>query len=816
MRTIAVAHHKGGTAKTTTTVNLASALAESGHRVLVIDMDPQGSASVWLGVRDAPTSVIDAIRGERPLTELVYETTAPGVQLVPASPGLSVSGPDAESATALGFIQAMEALPPLWDFVLVDCPPSLGYLGVAPLAVCGEVLVPVEAHVLALVGLSSLLETISRARQRLNPDLRITGVLACRVTRTTHSRLVVDRLAHRFPETMLRTQIRENVRLAEAPGAQMPVTTYAPDSHGAEDYRALAAELAPPAPGSARVIPGGVTVSIMVPEPTAPSYAARLTGVWMGGRRPEEVASSLLPIGILLLAAVLRIWQLNAVGFNTDEAVYSGQAASLANDRSFTSMFPIFRAHPLLLQFVLAGMFVVTGVSDANARLVGAAIGVFTVYLVYRLGRSLYDRRVGLIAALFLAVMPYHVIVTRQVLLDGPMTMFATLALYTVAKYALTGERTWLFASGAAMGLTFLSKETGVVLLGAIFAFFAVAPAVPVRVKELVVSLLIFLAVVAAFPLALILGGGGGSSTAQQYLLWQLFRLPNHDIGFYLETVPSAVGMLVIGLALVGLLRGRLRVDWRERLLLVWILVVVIFFVLWPVKGFQYLLPAVSPAVVLAARGAVALGQWQPSTRLLGRPARLARGLARSPAAARVLRPFTGLRERVGALVPGPRSGRRVGLIAGIVALSLLVETVPRLQPASTGQLLAGGGGVRGGREAGLWIRDNTPGGAQVMTIGPSMANIVQFYGHRKSFGLSVSPNPLRRNPSYDALQNPDLQIRTNALQYIVWDAYSAARSGYFEARLLDYMSRYHGRAIHTETLPGSDQAVIIVYEVAG
>jgi hypothetical protein len=103
------------------------------------------------------------------------------------------------------------------------------------------------------------------------------------------------------------------------------------------------------------------------------------------------------------------------------------------------------------------------------------------------------------------------------------------------------------------------------------------------------------------------------------------------------------------------------------------------------------------------------------------------------------------------------------------------------------------------------------------MTIGPSMANLVEFYGDRRAYGLSVSPNPLKRNPSYDALVNPDLQIRTNQLQYIVWDAYSAARSAYFEAKLLDYVDRYHGRAIHTITAPGPDgtpQPVIVVYEV--
>ncbi len=820
MRTIAIAHHKGGTAKTTTTVNLAAALAESGRRVLVIDMDPQGSASAWLGVRDPELSVIDAIRGQQPLAHLVYETTAPGVQLVAASPELVVSGPDAESATAIGFIKAMQALPPLWDFVLVDCPPSLGYLGVAPLTACQEVLVPVEAHVLALVGLSSLMETIARARARLNPGLRITGVLACRVSRTTHSRLVVDRLAARFPDVFMRTQIHENVRLAEAPGFRLPITVFAPKSSGADDYRALAAEIAAPANVAAAAVPAAgiqrrAPVRVEVSQPARPPLSARLAAVSIRGRPMAEVISAALPFAILVVAAILRIWQLNAVGFNTDEAVYSGQAASLASDPNLTPIFPIFRAHPLLFQFALADLFLLTGVSDVNARLLAAGAGVVTVYLVYRLGRTLYSRPVGLVGALVLTVMPYHVIVSRQVLLDGPMTMFATLTLYTVAKYGLTGARSWLYAAGAAMGLTFLSKETGVILLGAIFAFFALAPSVAVRIRDLFASLVIFVVVVAAFPLALILGGGGGSTTAQQYLVWQLFRLPNHTMSFYFETVPSVVGPLVLILALVGLLlRGKL--DWRERLLLAWITVVVVFFELWPVKGFQYLLPAAPPTALLAARGAIAVARWHIPFRITELGGAVARRIARSTTGARALLAGDGVRER---LRPLGRVGpdARVSLVTGVVALSLLVVTVPRLQPASSAQLVAGAGGVPGGREAGTWIRDNTPSGSQFMTIGPSMANIIQFYGHRKSFGLSVSPNPLKRNPSYDALQNPDLQIRTNALQYVVWDAYSAGRSSYFGARLLDYASRYNGRIIHTESIPspgGPPLEVIVVYEV--
>ena len=117
-----------------------------------------------------------------------------------------------------------------------------------------------------------------------------------------------------------------------------------------------------------------------------------------------------------------------------------------------------------------------------------ALIGVLTVFVVYKLGRLLYDRRVGLVAALLVALMPYHVIVTRQVLLDGPMTLFATIALYLLVRFVLTRRVAWLYAAGAAMGITFLSKEPGIVLIGSIYAFLALTPEVNARRKSALVS----------------------------------------------------------------------------------------------------------------------------------------------------------------------------------------------------------------------------------------------------------------------------------------------------------------------------------------
>jgi chromosome partitioning protein len=242
VKTIAVTNHKGGSAKTTTTVSLAAALGEQGFRVLVIDMDPQGSATSWLGSPVAGRDVLDAYMGQANLADTVVSTSAPGVQLIPATLWLVAADRRQETDFALGFIRTIEALPPRWDYVFVDCPPSRGYLAIAPLSACQQVLVPVEAHVLALSGLVSLLETMQEVRERLNPTLTLSAIVACRVSHTRHAREVVDRLRGHYPSHLLEAVVRENIRLAEAPSFQLPITRYAPSSDGAKDYRAVARE----------------------------------------------------------------------------------------------------------------------------------------------------------------------------------------------------------------------------------------------------------------------------------------------------------------------------------------------------------------------------------------------------------------------------------------------------------------------------------------------------------------------------------------------------------------------------------------------
>jgi chromosome partitioning protein len=243
MKMITLSNNKGGSGKTTTTVSLASAFAEHGLRVLVIDLDPQGSATEWLGGRESSIGLVEFSAGGIRVSELVKTSTARGVDLVPTSPSLVPSSDESENHIGLAIVRALQRLPDYWDLILVDTPPTLGYLSLAPLVASDHIVIPVEAHALAMPGVASVIASIERARRQVNTEVGLLGIIACRVNATVHTREVVARLRTQFGDVVLAHAVREAIRIAEAPALRLPITQYAPTSPVADDYRAVTREL---------------------------------------------------------------------------------------------------------------------------------------------------------------------------------------------------------------------------------------------------------------------------------------------------------------------------------------------------------------------------------------------------------------------------------------------------------------------------------------------------------------------------------------------------------------------------------------------
>ena len=248
-RTIAIVNQKGGVGKSTTAVNLGASLALLGHSVLLIDIDPQGNTSSGLGIdkRGLERDIYGVLLSGVPAADAVLPAGVANLDIIPAT--MALAGAEIELVSALSRETRLKTvLAPLasrYEFVLIDCPPSLGLLTLNALTAASEVLIPVQAEYYALEGLSQLTSVVQRIREALNPNLRLTGVLVTMFDgRTKLATEVLDEVNAYFPDQVFRTQIPRNIRLSAAPSFGNPAALFAVKRRGAQAYLALAREVA--------------------------------------------------------------------------------------------------------------------------------------------------------------------------------------------------------------------------------------------------------------------------------------------------------------------------------------------------------------------------------------------------------------------------------------------------------------------------------------------------------------------------------------------------------------------------------------------
>ncbi len=488
----------------------------------------------------------------------------------------------------------------------------------------------------------------------------------------------------------------------------------------------------------------------------------------------RAIRNEILPLAIIIaLALFLRLWNLGWNGFNGDESIYSGQAASLLGEKDFLNDFAVFRAHPLLLQSLVSVTFALFGIQDTVARLVPVIFGTLTVFMTYLLTRELFDRKLGIISSLVLALLPFHIVFSRQVLLDVPLSFFVVLFLYFINKYRTTGDNIYSYWTGVACGLCFISKEFGLITLPIFIAYTLITHTLKLRKLAVFISGFVF----GALPFFLLLvtredfvnslylyGGFQTSREATIFSTRYTSILVNEAFGYAL----SIVIILSVLLLYRELRNGKSR-KYRDQILLLVLTLgtLFLFYQLLPSKGDRFMITLIPPAVILGCS-------------------------------------FLAL-----------ESVRRWGVykVVCVLIIPLIVLSnnffLSNAFPIEN-QKISDNLGTPWNREVAIWIKNNTPTDSDILTADRKLGNIISFYSHRDVYTVQINPNP-----SYVKVDNPALLILNKNVTIIVEDLDPGLERNPLTLELRKYVELFKPILVYTafkqETIGGANQDIPII-----
>ncbi len=483
---------------------------------------------------------------------------------------------------------------------------------------------------------------------------------------------------------------------------------------------------------------------------------------------------------IFIIAFIIRFYELGDLGFNNDEAIYAGQAASLANYSEYQNQFSIFRAHPLLLQFMISISFYIFGISEFTARVIPVLLSCGIVVISYFIAKYLYDQQTAILSSIILSFLPYHVIMSKQVLVDVSMSFFFTLDLLLIVLYYRRPTILLLYGIGITTGLCFLSKEIGIISF-IISTMSIIIINKKIKIKNILVVIFSFIFVTSPYWVSFLTLEEARESVLE-YIDWQSSRPANHGNLYYFDILLSDILGYVLSLLVVIAYLSIIfnKRNWNFTNIVIpflWILLPLLFYQMISVKGYHFPF-SITPFLVIFGISILS-NQWIKNM------------------------------------------SRKYILLISIIPLILisnnyiiygyflLIPHNPVLGSESLSYM----------KDVALWIKENTSKDSTILTLYTHMSNIIKFYAQRDSIAIQAN-----NNPSYQKIENIDMSILAKKINYIVYEKVQINNEKFLENKALkleDYIQKYDGIPIYIkyqdttniENTKISSEPAIIVYK---